>query len=97
MEGHGDAGGSYEFCMESGVTLRYDVSKSDPLPRSTIKNNIFFPRHAKSSKITICRANSGAVMLTLAKRWSREVQLRSTRADKCPYTLLLFWNISSQL
>ena len=32
MEAHGDAGGSYEFCTKSGMTLRYDVSKSDPFP-----------------------------------------------------------------
>ena len=38
MDTHGGAGGSYEFCTKSGMTLRYDVSKSDPLPRKTVKN-----------------------------------------------------------
>ena len=38
MDTHGDAGVSYEFCMKSGMKLRYDVSKSDQLTSSTIKN-----------------------------------------------------------
>ena len=32
MDAHGGAGGSYEFCTKSGMTLRYDVSKNDPFP-----------------------------------------------------------------
>ena len=29
MEAHGGAGDRYESCMKPGMTLRYDVSKSD--------------------------------------------------------------------
>ena len=38
MDAHGGTGGSYEFSTMSGMALRYDVSKSDPLPRLTVKN-----------------------------------------------------------
>ena len=37
MEEQGGAGGSYYFCTKSSMTLRYDVSKSDPLPHETVK------------------------------------------------------------
>ena len=30
IDAHDGAGGSYEFCTKTGMTLRYDVSKSDP-------------------------------------------------------------------
>ena len=38
MDAHGGAGGSYDFFTKCGMTLRYDVSKSDPLPNRTIQN-----------------------------------------------------------
>ena len=65
MDAHGGGGGSYEFCTKHDMTLRYDVSKSDPLPVRTVKNI------KKSSKIT--SAGSGASMSTLANRWSNQV------------------------
>ena len=33
MDKHFGAGGSYEFCTKYGMTLRYDVSKSDQILR----------------------------------------------------------------
>ena len=38
MDTHGSAGGSYEFCTKSDMTLRYEVSKTDQLPRGMVKN-----------------------------------------------------------
>ena len=73
MEEHGGASGSYEFCTKYGMTLRCDVSKSDQFPRMTVKNIKKNLRHAKSSKITIFRADTATAMFTLAKRWSHQV------------------------
>ena len=47
--------------------------KRDPLPGETVKNIKNKVQHAKSSKITIIRAGSGAAMFTLTKRWSHQV------------------------
>ena len=81
MDAHRGAGNSYEFCTKSGVTLRYDVQKAIHCraKRSKIQKN---HRCAKSSKIIMFRAGSGAATFTLAKRWSHQVQLRDARADK---------------
>ena len=38
MDAHSGAGGSYEFCTKSDMTLRYDMSKSDQLTGITVKN-----------------------------------------------------------
>ena len=38
MDEHDGAGSSYEFYAKSRMTLRYNVSKSDQLPGTTVKN-----------------------------------------------------------
>ena len=38
MEAHGGTGGRYECCTKHVISLRYDVSISDPLPWLTVKN-----------------------------------------------------------
>ena len=80
-EAHGSAGGSCENFTKSGMTLRHEMSKSDELPRWLVKNIKKNPWHVKSSKITIFLASSVVTMLTLAKRYSRQVQLHAVRAD----------------
>ena len=40
VQAHGETSGSYLFCTKSGVTLRYNVQKSDQLPVTTAKHEI---------------------------------------------------------
>ena len=82
IHAHGRAGGSYEFCTKHDMTLRYEVSKSDQLPVTTIKNVKKNHQHAKSSKIIIFRAGSGTTIITHAKSWSHQVTLHSMRVGK---------------